>query len=61
MNLPHNHIQPFATVVYLLGEESIGADEPKLLRGPYYHHAYSSGWPTWEREKAGKPWLLRDS
>ena len=56
--LPHERVQPFAHVVHLLGQESIEASEPGYIRGPYYQHAYASGWPTWRRDAADGPWIL---
>ena len=50
----HNGVRnPLAHMVYEVGvdaSDSAASDQPKILRGPYFQHAYNHGWRAWERK-----------
>ena len=55
---PSNHNGerfPFAHVVHEVGTDlSPYADaNPRILRGPYFAHAYNFGWKSWHRKIEG--------
>ncbi|UBB26576.1 hypothetical protein LAG73_05710 [Pseudoxanthomonas japonensis] len=55
-DMPHERVQPWAHAVYLLGEESVASDAPRILRGPYIQSAYCHGWRQWHRNERDEPW-----
>ncbi len=58
--LPHERVVPWAHAVYLLGDESVAADAPRILRGPYVQPAYCHGWRQWHRDMPDGPWREKE-
>ncbi len=58
--LPHARVVPWAHAVYLLGSESVAADVPRILRGPYVQPAYCHGWRQWHRDEQDRAWQEKE-
>lgn len=55
-----NEIDWSSGAIYLLGDDTGSEDEARILRGPYYQHAYRHGWRHWYREEDGAGWVERE-
>ncbi|MDN3918722.1 DUF6678 family protein [Roseateles violae] len=55
--MPSEFVQPFASLVHLLGTERASESTPRVLRGPYVQSAYGHGWRSWNRDERDGPWI----
>jgi hypothetical protein len=56
-SMSHEHVKPWAQVIYLIGSDRGSDDKPKVLRGPYIEHAYRHGWLQWTRDGSDGSWM----
>src|SRR4051812_47370630 len=55
-DMPHERVQPWAHLVYLIGRDLSSEATPGILRGPYTQHALCHGWRYWTREVSTDDW-----
>ena len=57
--LPHERVQTWSHVVFLLGPDAGTKEKPTIRRGPYVQHAFCYGWRRrqWHRNGSDDPWI----
>ncbi len=55
--LPHEKVEPFSHIVFVIGADTSQLEEPMIIMGPSYEHAYNHGdYPGWERRVKSDDW-----
>jgi hypothetical protein len=52
----HEQVSSWSGAVYLLGEDTGVEAHQRVLRGPYFQHAYCYGWRQWHRDSQAGIW-----